>query len=89
MIKREEKHKGRREAHEALERAKALVKKRLKNKDTAGPFYKDGCVIYCSKDRVEEVLEKYNIDNDEPMKRVHQIFKKKEYYGNKKEPRNS
>jgi len=77
MIKREEKHKGRREAHEALERAKALVKERLKNKDTAGPFYKDGCVIYCSKDRVEEVLEKYNIDNDGPIQRYNPFEKKK------------
>jgi len=77
MIKREEKLKGRREAHKALERAKALVQERRKNKDTAGPFYKDGCIIYCSKDRVEEVLEKYNIDNDAPIKRYDPFEKKK------------
>ena len=84
MIKREEKLKGKREAHQALEKAKALVKQRLKNKDTAGPFYKDGCIIYCSKDRVEEVLDKYNIDNDDPIKRYNPFEKKNKPHGKNK-----
>ena len=75
MISRQEKSKGRKEAHEALERAKALVKERQKNKDTAGPFYKDGCMIYCSKEREAEVREKFNIGNDEPIQRLHPIKK--------------
>lgn len=77
MIKRTEKLKGKRDAHAALDKAKKIVATSVKNKDTVGPFYKDGCIIYCSKDRLEEVLEKYNIDNDGPIQRYNPFEKKK------------
>lgn len=77
MIKREEKLKGKKDAHAALERAKAIIEKKRKNKDIAGPFYKDGCIVYCSKSREEEVLEKFNINNDDPIKRYDPFAKKK------------
>jgi hypothetical protein len=77
MIKRTDVLKSKKDAQEALAKAKALEAKRHKNKDTAGPFYKDGCMIYCSKGREEEVLEKFNINNDDPIKRFNPIQKKK------------
>ena len=83
MIKRTEKLKGKKEANDALAKAKALEAQRRKNKDTVGPFYKDGCIIYCSKGREEEVLEKFNIGNEEPIKRYNPFEKKKKTHDKK------
>jgi phosphotransacetylase len=61
----------------ALDRMNQNIEKHKKNNTIAGPFYKNGCIIWCSKNRLEEVKEKFNISNDDPIKRL-DPFKRKQ-----------
>ena len=61
MITNEEKAKYNKKSQVTLDKIKSSIKRHVDNKNVAGPFYVDGCVIYCNKEKVKEVKEKYNI----------------------------
>ena len=62
MITNEEKKLAHNKSYKVLNRIKTNIEKHKKNNNVAGPFYKDGCIIYCSKNRLEEVKSKFKLD---------------------------
>ena len=62
MITNEEKRRYQNKSNQVLKKIKANIEKQKSNNNVAGPFYKDGCVIYCSKSRLEEVKSKFKLD---------------------------
>ena len=62
MITNEEKKRYQNKSNQALKKIKASIAKHKSNNNVAGPFYKDGCVIYCSKSRLEEVKSKFKLN---------------------------
>ena len=62
MITNEEKKRYQNKSNQVLRKIKANIEKHKSNNNVAGPFYKDGCVIYCSKNRLEEVKSKFKLD---------------------------
>tara|TARA_R100001443_G_scaffold6172_1_gene14928 strand:+ start:16314 stop:16508 length:195 start_codon:yes stop_codon:yes gene_type:complete len=62
MITNEEKKRYLSKSNKVLKKIKSSIKKHRDNDNIAGPFYKDGCIIYCSKNRLEEVKSKFKLD---------------------------
>ena len=58
----DEKRKTFNKAEVALNKIKKKIEKQKKDNKVSGPFYKNGCIIYCSKSRLEEVKEKFKLD---------------------------
>ena len=49
----------------ALDRMNKNIEKHKKNNTIAGPFYKNGCIIWCSKNKLEEINEKFKLNEKE------------------------
>jgi len=62
MITNEDKKRAHNKSNRVLNKIKTSIENHKKNNNVAGPFYKDGCIIYCSKSKLEEVKDKFKLN---------------------------